>query len=179
MRARPRAGAALLVTMLAAVPACTVGSTAPAPAPAGGPGAGALPTLPAPEDFQVRLAHSEQPRRADILDWRTRWVLEWRPVAGASGYEIHFATSEGPSARVRRVQEPRVALEVAAGSSRRSRLDEDRSLQLALSAAALQVQVVALGADGTTEGASSAWFPVGEVPPGGIPMGGTAEEHHH
>jgi hypothetical protein len=58
---------------------------------------------------------------------------------------------------------------VAAGSSPAARVTRDRADQLALGAAQLLVQVAARGPGGA--GAGPPWFPVGEVPAAGAPVG--------
>ena len=112
--------------------------------------------------------------------WRTRWRLTWAAVPGARAYEVRFTTSEGPSGRTRVLDAPELALEVAAGTSPSSRVDQDRALQLALSAAQLQVQVAAVDAGGGS-GPPSPWFAVGEVPAGGVPAdaGEASARHAH
>lgn len=131
--------------------------------------------LVAPTGYGVALEHEEaQADRAAgaFVDWRSSWRLTWEPVEGARSYAVHYGTSEGvpggPPARTE--PEPAVEVEAAAGTSPPERLDQDRAAGLLFTSSQLLVSVAAVSADGT-EGPRSPWFPVGDVPPGGVPIG--------
>jgi len=68
-----------------------------------------------------------------------------------------------------------LAVEAAAGTSARARLEQDREAGLLLTSSQLLVAVAATGAGAA--GPRSAWFPVGDVPAGGVPIG-TADLGH-
>ena len=125
--------------------------------------------------YQVQLGHSEKKVAAATgpqISWRTTWRLTWQPVAGAARYAVHYGTSEGkPNGPPDRIEPgPELSIEAAAGTSPAERLDQDRAAALAMTAAQLMVAVAPLAADGT-EGPRSSWFPVGDVPPSGVPIG--------
>jgi hypothetical protein len=187
------------VLALALVTGCTGATSspvAPAAAPTGTAPTGAAPTgvaptgtapmgagagvvaLPAPAGFRVSVEHSETPLSGGLVSWESRWVLTWEPVAGAEEYPVYFATSEGGGSRSRRAtDEPRLALQAAAGTSPRERLEQDRAAGLLFTSSQL---LVALSArSGEQEGARSPWFPVGDVPVGGIPLPARIEAGPH
>ena len=171
----------MLAVAVCGVLGCVPSRAQPPPPPAAAP-ATAAPTvaqaLPAPDDFRVALDSESRDVSRSHVQWRTWWHLQWRPVEGAVAYVVRSATSEGRGGRERRPAGPGYRLEVAAGTSPRGRVDVERSTQLSLTAAQLQVQVAAVGADGTV-GEASLWFPVGEVPPDGRPVGSTQTASAH
>ena len=65
--------------------------------------------------------------------------------------------------------ETSLAVEAAAGTSPRARLEQDREAGLVLTSSQLRVAVAAQGDGGP--GPRSPWFPVGDVPAGGVPFG--------
>ncbi|WP_459645208.1 hypothetical protein [Kineococcus sp. NUM-3379] len=133
--------------------------------------------LPVPAGFAVALERSRRDVPGGLVEWRTRWVLRWEPVAGAAGYVLRFSTSEGRGGREEVLDAPQFSLDAAAGTSPAARVAQDEAAQLSLSAFQLLVSVAARDAAGT-EGAASAWYRVGEVPPGGVPVPNTAPAGH-
>jgi len=136
--------------------------------------------LVAPTGYVVSLAHeqaSSDGPSGPVVEWRSSWQLAWEPVEGARSYAVHYGTSEGtpggPPARTE--TEPVVQIEAAAGTSAPERLEQDRAAGLLFTSSQLLVSVAAVGPDGT-EGPRSPWFPVGDVPPDGLPIGTQAAD---
>ena len=170
-------------------PAAPGSGAAPAAAPAGatasGPG-GSGPAgpadLPAPTGFRVALEHEERPVAGpdgrELVAWESAWVLTWDPVPGAASYAVYFATNEGGGQRPRRTtEEPRLRLQAAAGTSPADRLETDRAAGLLFTSTQL-LAAVSARAEGS-EGPRSPWFPVGDVPPGGVPLATEVESAGH
>lgn len=162
---RRRAATAGLVVLLAA--ACTSdggasegGTSAAVPAAAG--------------DFRVSVDHTQAPAPgpagAGKLAWTSTWRLSWTPVPGASSYAVHYGTNEGAGSGQPKVQpETELSVEAAAGTSTVAQLDQQRRAALLLTSSQLLVSVSARSDAG--EGPRSAWFPVGDVPASGRPVG--------
>ena len=140
--------------------------------------------LSAPEGFEVSA--ETRGSQAEPLDaggtstaeeapvaWRTVWELRWDAVEGADGYRARWSTSEGTpgGSTARDLDEPVLEIEVGAGTSAPERLQQDSDTAALMSATQLSVSVAATGADGEP-GEWSAWFPVGDVPDDGRPVGG-------
>ena len=180
MPARRRSLSALALTAaLAAAAGCTSGGSpgAAAPVAATAPAPAALAPV---TGVRVALEHAEEPAPgaagAGKVAWRSRWTLTWQPVPGATGYGIHYGTSEGTGGEPREVQPgTSLTVEAAAGTSTRARLDQDRRTGLLLASSQLLVAVSARGSG--EPGPRSLWFPVGDVPDSGVPIG-TAELGH-
>jgi hypothetical protein len=168
----PRAlgGAARVTLVLVSSLSCeAAGDPSGRPSRVAGSAATPLDSVPAsPEGFRVTFDHTARPS-GSLVRWRTRWVLRWRPVTGATSYVVQTATSEGATGRSHEVGVPRFTLEVAAGTSRPERVERDRATQLAFTAATLRVRVAArAGPDRFS--APGPWLAVGEAPaypPGG------------
>lgn len=156
------------------VGAAAAGCTAPdAGAPAAGP--------PAPvTGVRVALEHEERPAPGPAgvgkVAWTSSWRLSWDPVPGATAYAVRYATSEGAGNQAPRVltgadtlARPSLLVEAAAGTSSRARLDQDRDAGLLFTSSQLLVSVAARSAGG--ESPASLLFPVGDVPPDGVPRG--------
>lgn len=162
----------LVLAAALAVAGCSAPSGAEVPrerasAPAAAASAPA-PSLPAPQGLRVAV-EGERAQRADgLVDWSAAWVLTWEPVPGAEGYAAHFTTSEGGE-HERELTAPRLHLDAAAGTSPPDRVEQDQAAQLALGGSQLLVSVAAEG-PGEAVGAPSAWFRVGDVPAGGVPL---------
>jgi hypothetical protein len=186
-----RAAGVLALALVTACTGATGNPVAPAAAPrevaptaappagtgAAGEGAGEA-ALPAPAGFRVAVEHSETPLSGGLVSWESRWVLTWEPVAGADEYPVYFATSEGGGSRPRRTtDEPRLALQAAAGTSPHERLEQDRAVGLLFTSSQLLVAVSARS--GEQEGPRSPWFPVGDVPAGGVPLPSRIEAEPH
>jgi hypothetical protein len=120
-------------------------------------------------------------RRDGEVSWRTEWTLTWEPTDGAQEYAVSFGTNEGAGGQPRRsLDEPELRLTAAAGTSSPDRLDVDREAGLLFTSSQLLVSVAARTADGA-DGPRSPWFPVGDVPADGRPVGtavGGHEEGH-
>lgn len=149
-----------------------------APGPAGAPPAGATPaassaSLPAVAGLRVALEHAEQPAPgaagAGQTAWRSTWRLSWDPAPGASSYLVRYGTNEGPGTRHTVLDAPSLAIEAAAGTSPTDRLEKDRRAGLLFTSSQLLVSVAARSGEAT--GPASLWFPVGDVPAGGQPLG--------
>ena len=156
---------ALLFAALA-LTGCT--STTSAAAPEG--------PLAAPEGFRVALEHDEDPapgpNGAGKVQWRTDWRLTWDEVPGADRYEVRYGTNEGArDAPGDFVEGESLTVEAAAGTSTAERLEQDRRAGLLFTSSQLLVSVRAVG------GEQSPWFPVGDAPPDGVPLG-TAQVGH-
>ena len=126
--------------------------------------------------FHVSVqCHERLVRGADgstRISWQVDWRLSWQAVPGASGYAVYYGTSEGASDRPKTVQPERtVTVEAAAGTSTHGRLRADQRAALLFTSSQLLVAVAARG-DGRS-GQRSAWFPVGDVPLNGVPVGTT------
>lgn len=94
------------------------------------------------EGLRARLVE----RPAADGSWTARWRLCWRPVAGALGYAVRVASSEGADPRARRVSNSCWSLTVAAGVPQRS----DLGPQVALMAPQLSVHLAAVLPGGRT-----------------------------
>jgi hypothetical protein len=119
----------------------------------------------APAGFAAVLDDEVGPVTEGRATWTTFWDLTWEEVAGAAGYVVWYGTSEGDSIRTRELDEPRLRLSVATGTT----TPEDRVLrrdqELTLTAAQLSVRVAARFPDGEL-GPPSPWLTVGEpIPP--------------
>lgn len=136
--------------------------------------------LVAPSGYVVSLEHEEGPSdgpSGPVVEWRSAWQLAWEPVDGARSYAVHYGTSEGTAGGppARSATEPAVRIEAAAGTSPPERLEQDRAAGLLFTSSQLLVSVAAVGPDGS-EGPRSPWFPVGDVPPDGVPIGTQAAD---
>lgn len=154
----------VLLAVLLAVSGCSAGAADPVrPAAVGG--------------FRVELDHREHSRTTPVgprVDWQTSWRLSWEPVPDATSYAVWYGTAEsgGDTAGTpkRIVREPGLVVEAGAGTSEPARLDLDRETGLSLTASQLLVAVAAIDHDGN-RGDPSRFFPVGEVPATGVPIG--------
>jgi len=72
--------------------------------------------------------------------------------------------------------EPELEVEAAAGTSTAAALPDDRSAALLFTSSQLLVSVSARSTAG--EGPRSLWFPVGDVPPTGRPIGSRSLGEH-
>ena len=129
----------------------------------------------APTGFRVDLEQEERPAPglagAGQVAWETAWALSWEPVAGATSYAIYYGTNEGAGGEPQReVTEPSVRIQAAAGTSPVERVPQDQAAGLLLTSSQLLVSVAAVGSDGQ-QGTRSPWFPVGDVPADGEPIG--------
>lgn len=134
--------------------------------------------LAAPNGFRVSLDPVETPATGpngrDLVRWEADWTLTWEPAAGAAEHAVWFGTNEGaPSEPRRTVEEPRLRLTAAAGTSPAGRSAADREAGLLFTSSQLLVSVAARAADGSL-GPRSPWFPVGDVPADGRPIGTAA-----
>lgn len=115
----------------------------------------------APGGFAAVLDDEVGPVTEGRTTWTTFWDLTWEEVGGADGYVVWYGTPEGDSTRTRELDEPRLRLSVATGTT----TPEDRALrrgqELTLTAAQLSVRVAAHFPDGTL-GPPSPWLLVGE-----------------
>lgn len=187
---------ALLTAVLAA--GCSTAPAASAPA-AAAPRAAAAKTadaaetaeavaatadeLAAPTGFRVALHPTEVPVTAAdgraLVQWEADWTITWEPVAGADGHAVWFGTNEGaPHDPRRSVDEPELRLTAASGTSPAARVEQDREAGLLFTSSQLLVSVAARAADGTL-GPRSPWYPVGDVPADGRPVGTAAPGHEH
>lgn len=135
----------------------------------------------APTGFRVRLEPSETPTSGPdgrpLVAWETAWVLTWEPSADAASYGVWFGTNEGAADEPRRtVGTPALRLTAATGTSPAARLDQDREAGLLFTSSQLLVSVAARTAGGTY-GERSPWFPVGDTPSDGRPIGTAAPGH--
>ncbi len=151
--------------------------------PSGTSSAPAAPVLTLAEvgPFRVLLENRDSPATgpgsAGQVSWESSWRLSWPPVPGATSYAISYGTNEGAGeARPTTQSATFVRVQVAAGTSPRARLDKDRKAGLLFTSSQLLVSVSARGAN--SEGPSSLWFPVGDVPPDGIPRGSAKVGDH-
>ena len=169
-------GAAGALLAAALVTGCTSSSSVPARPATAAPSTALAPVT----GFRVALESTEEPASgpagAGKLAWRSTWQLRWEPVPDATGYAVWYATNEGGGNAPRAVQpETLLAVEAAAGTSTRARLEQDRRALLLLTSSQLLVAVAAEH-DGR-QGPRSPWFPVGDVPLDGVPIG-TADVGH-
>jgi hypothetical protein len=177
-------GAALPVAVLTA--GCSTAPAANAPTVAAPPAQAVAATadeLTAPTGFRVRLDPVEVPLTAAdgrrLVQWEADWTIAWEPVAGAAEHAVWFGTNEGAPHEPRRsVEEPELRLTAAAGTSPTSRVAFDRETGLLFTSSQLLVSVAARAADGTL-GPRSPWYPVGDVPADGRPVGTAAPGHEH
>ncbi|MDP9408272.1 MAG: hypothetical protein M3P95_10525 [Actinomycetota bacterium] len=176
--------AGLPATLLAALLAGCSGAAEPdggaggAGTPAGSAalaadGSSAPTELAVPEGFRVALDDEDRPVKGPdgqpLVAWDSTWVLTWEPVPGAEQYAVYVGTNEGSGATPRRTtEEPRLRLQAAAGTSPAERVETDRSAGLLFTSSQLLVAVSARA--GEREGPRSPWFPVGDVPPDGVPL---------
>lgn len=159
-------------------------ASSPAAPPAGASGTAAptgVTALAAATGFRVSLDQREGPapgpNGAGKVSWESTWRLTWTPVPGATSYAIFYGTNEGTGEQPRDMQDSTALIvQAAAGTSPRSRLQQDREAGLLFTASQLLVAVRPQGAAGP--GPRSLWFPVGEVPANGQPRG-TAEIGDH
>ena len=93
-------------------------------------------------------------------EWKTFWVLTWKEVQGASGYELHFKTSEGISNKIQILDKPPYKVEVAKGDGPETRGMLARQVQLETIQSLLAVSITPRLAGGASI-PSSAWFSVG------------------
>ena len=190
-------GARLALALLAAVLAagCSTAPAASAPAAAVPRAAGAQTAdaaetvaatadeLAAPTGFRVALHPTEVPVTAAdgraLVQWEADWRITREPVAGADGHAVWFGTNEGAPHEPRRsVDEPELRLTAASGTSPAARVEQDREAGLLFTSSQLLVSVAARAADGTL-GPRSPWYPVGDVPADGRPVGTAAPGHEH
>ena len=161
---RRRVATACAVVMLAA--ACTSD---------GGASEGGAPAsvLGAVADFRVGVDHTQAPAPgpagAGKLAWTSTWRLSWAPVPGANSYAVHYGTNEGAAGAPKVQPEPELEVEAASGTSPVALLEEQRSAALLFTSSQLLVSVSARSDAG--EGPRSVWFPVGDVPASGRPIG--------
>ena len=137
--------------------------------------------LAAPTGFGVSLDHTQSPapgpNGAGKVSWRSSWALSWEPVPGASSYAVYYATNEGAGDRAPEIQTgTTLTIDASAGTSPTARVEQDRSAGLLFTASQLLVSVAAQTDAGP--GPRSLWFPVGEAPPDGRPLG-TAKVGDH
>jgi hypothetical protein len=183
-----RSAAVLGVTLAAGVLAagCSTAPAASTPAVAAPSDVAVVATadeLTAPTGFRVSLDPVEVPATAadgrDLVQWEVDWTLTWEPVAGAAEHAVWFGTNEGaPSEPRRSVDEPELRLTAAAGTSPAARLAADREAGLLFTSSQLLVSVAARAADGRL-GPRSPWYPVGDAPADGRPVGTAAPGHGH
>ncbi len=162
-----------------------VASSAPSTAPAQ---PAATDELPVPTGFRVRLEPSEAPVNGSeghrLVEWEVDWALGWTPTPGAQDYAVWFGTNEGAGSTPKRyVRQPELRLTAATGTSTRERLPQDREAGLLFTSSQLLVSIAGRDADGRL-GPRTAWFPVGDAPTDGRPVGtavsghGAAEDAH-
>lgn len=169
MRPPRRAAACLLLVLTAG---CSSGGEAPA-APSAPPGAVG--------GFRVAVRDAQEaapgPAGAGKLAWRSSWRLAWEPVPGATSYAVRYGTNEGAGDGEPALQdEPELVVEAAAGTSPRTQVDRDRRAALLFTSSQLLVSVSARSAAG--EGPRSLWFPVGDAPATGRPVGSASLGEH-
>jgi hypothetical protein len=176
--------ACLLLLGCSAPPA---GDTGAAPAAArsttaaGSPAAAPASTAGGPTGFAVRL-DSEQvpisgPRGEPLLRWRSAWTLTWQPLPDAQGYGVWFGTNEGAGPEPQRtLVAPELRLTAAAGTSPPDRYERERDAGLLFTSSQLLVSVAARTAGGGY-GPRSPWYPVGDVPVDGRPVGTALTAH--
>jgi hypothetical protein len=130
----------------------------------------------APVDFRVNLQNEERPAAGPQgegqVAWESAWTLTWKPVAGAKAYAVYYGTNEGRGAHEpqRVVRGPLLRIQAAAGTSPVERLAQDRAAGLLFTSSQLLVSVAAVDADGE-QSPMSPWFPVGDAPVDGRPIG--------
>jgi hypothetical protein len=137
--------------------------------------------LDAPSGFRVSLDPVEVPTTGpdgrDLVTWEADWTLTWEPPAGAVQHAVWFGTNEGAPSEPRRwIDEPELRLTAATGTSAPDGLAADREVGLLFTSSQLLVSVAARAADGSL-GPRSPWFPVGDVPADGRPVGTAAPGH--
>ncbi len=135
-----------------------------------------------PTDFRVQLHPTELPVEGSdgqrMVQWTADWTLTWAPIPGAQDYAVWFGTNEGAGSAPRRtVREPELRLEAAAGTSPPERLAVERDAGLMFTSSQLLVSIAARDSAGRL-GPRSPWFPVGDVPAGGRPVGTAAAGQH-
>ena len=180
----------VLLSVLALATGCSgpaastpVASSAPASAPSSASAqAVATDELSVPTGFRVRLEPSETPVDGSdgqrLVEWEVDWVLGWTPTPGAQDYAVWFGTSEGAGNTPKRyVREPELRLTAATGTSPRQRLAQDRDAGLLFTSSQLLVSIAGRDADGRL-GPRSPWFPVGDAPADGRPVGTAVSGHH-
>lgn len=96
--------------------------------------------------------------------WQTHWVVRWRPVPGATEYEIISMTSEGTSKKTTRLTQPPFRLEVAKGDNLMTEGMPTRPIQLLTIQSLLSIKIVSRMSDGSP-GPSSPWLQVGSLYP--------------
>lgn len=142
----------------------------------GGGCTGEVDPIGAPTGFRVDLEHEERPAPgpagAGQVAWESAWTLSWASLPGASSYAVYYGTSEGAGGGgpQRSVRQSSLRIQAAAGTSPLARLSQDRSAGLRFTSSALLVSVAGVGPDGEG-GPRSPWFPVGDVPADGEPIG--------
>lgn len=110
------------------------------------------------------------PDGAPRVNWEVDWRLSWAEVPGATAYAVYYGTNEGADDRPRAVQSQRtVAVQAAAGTSSRRRLRADQRAALTFTSSQLLVAVAPRAAG--RSGPRSPWFPVGDMPADGVPLG--------
>lgn len=139
--------------------------------------------LAAPTGFRVRLDPTEVPvasaERDDLVQWTADWTITWEPVEGAAAHAVWFGSNEGaPDEPRRSVDAPELRLTAAAGTSPAARVASDRAAGLLFTSTQLLVSVAGRAADGTL-GPRSPWYPVGDVPADGRPVGTAAPGEGH
>lgn len=160
-----RVTTAWAVVVLAA--GCTSdGGASTGGAPASVPGAVA--------EFRVGVDHTQAPAPgpagAGKLAWTSAWRLSWTPVPGATSYAVRYGTNEGAGGAPPEVRpEPVLVVEAASGTSPVASLERERKAALLFTSSQLLVSVSARSDAG--EGPRSLWFPVGDVPASGRPIG--------
>jgi hypothetical protein len=161
---------------IALAAACGVAGAAPPERVSAGSGTNARDAayLPAINSFHVAANRRERltrgPGGAPRITWEVDWRLSWTEVPGATGYAIFYGTNEGASDRPRAVQTQRtVTVQAAAGTSSRQRLRADQRAALVFTSSKLLVAVAPRAAG--RSGPRSPWFPVGDLPPDGVPLG--------
>ena len=114
-----------------------------------------------PGGFAAVLDDEVGPVTEGRATWTTFWDLTWDEVGGADAYVVWYGTSEGDSTRTRELDEPRLRLSVATGTTTPRDRTLRRDQELTLTAAQLSVRVAAHFPDDTL-GPPSPWLPVDE-----------------
>lgn len=176
----------VLLSVLALAAGCS-GSAASTPTAGAAASATAAPAAPAgllqaPTGFRVRLDPSEAAVTGSdgrrLVEWEVDWALTWTPVPGAQDYAVWFGTNEGAgSSPERYVAEPELRMTAANGTSSRERVQQDQAAGLLFTSSQLLVSIAGRDADGRL-GPRSAWFPVGDAPADGRPIGTAVSDHH-
>lgn len=133
--------------------------------------AGATPAPPEQRDrppggFAAVLEDRTGARSGDLETWTTYWHLTWGEVAGAASYVVWYGTPEGDGVRTRELDEPRLRLSVASGTTTPQDRSARREAELTVTAAQLSVRIAARFPDGGL-GPASDWLPVGRRLPAG------------